>query len=198
LLASPYSLRGLFLKKGLVFSTGAIAAAISAHAVEAAPAGLAAASVAAASILGLAEEGARLMGWAMAKAGLLAGAAVVMPMVCVTLAVPQLIGKTSEAPALTEVTAFNLFTNAPDRFRAGPYCYSISGKEITPRFCGIASRESNAHWHPRTGRTSRAPCSKLATFITRCCSHDVAGSPRNPQCGDQPVHGKSESITKMT
>ncbi len=40
-------LRGLFLKKGVVLSVGAIAAAVSAHAVEAAPAGLTAASVAA-------------------------------------------------------------------------------------------------------------------------------------------------------
>jgi RNA polymerase sigma factor (sigma-70 family) len=134
-------LRGLFLKNGIALSSGAIAGAVSAHAVEAAPAGLAASAVAAAkgkvaavSILGLADGGVKLMGWAKVKAALLVGAAVAVPMISASLTMPHLLGRSAlvlavtDWTAFTEVTAVSLFTNAPDRFRTGPYGYDITGK----------------------------------------------------------------------
>ena len=127
-------LRGLFRKQGMALSTATLAEAVSAHAVQAAPAGLSAASaaaakgtVAAASITGLAEGGAKLMAWATLKTGLLAGLAVLVPVLCATVALPRLARHTPPTPALTEVAAFSLFTNAPDRFRQGSYGYVISG-----------------------------------------------------------------------
>jgi RNA polymerase sigma factor (sigma-70 family) len=125
-------LRGMFLKKGIVLSVGAIAAAVSAHAVEAAP------------------GGAKFMWWAAVKAGLI-GAALIVPMICATWAVPQLISRNSGARAssepatFTEVIAFNLFTNAPDRFRPGSYSYVISGIALLDSH-NVAQYSARAEW----------------------------------------------------
>ena len=62
------------------------------------------------------------MVWAKVKAGLLAGAVVAVPMICATLTVPHV----AVRPA--EIIAFNLFTNAPLRYRDGPFQYAISGE----------------------------------------------------------------------
>lgn len=131
-------LRGLFVKRGLALSTGAIAGAISSQAVERAPTGLAATSVAAvkgtaagASILGLADGGAKLMTWALIKAALLIGAALIVPMVCITLSVPKLTGSFSESPG-TEMTTFDLFTSGGSGFRLGEYGYFINGSNDVP------------------------------------------------------------------
>ncbi len=138
-------LRGLFFKSGVALSTGAIAGAVSAHSVEAAPAGLAASAVAAAkgkaaavSIAALAQAGAKLMHWAMLKTALMLGSAAALPVVCASLAVPHVVGHRSQALASadatssTEVAAFNLFTNATSPSTTARYQpavqYYISGK----------------------------------------------------------------------
>jgi RNA polymerase sigma factor (sigma-70 family) len=152
-------LRRLFFKKGIVLSAAAIAGAVSAHAIEAAPAGLAASAVAAAkgkavvaSILALAEGGEKLMSWAMLKTGLLIGAAVAVPLICASLTVPHLIRRTTEvAPvtdwaAFTEVTALSLFTNAPNRFRSGPYEYRVAGKRSVDEFGRQRGYSARAEW----------------------------------------------------
>jgi len=163
-------LRGLFMNRGVALSVGAIAAALSAHAVEAAPAGLTAASLTAlkttvgsASIVGLADGGAKLMGWAAVKLGLLAGGVVMVPLICATLVVPKFSGKpvevrrAGEMAELAEVAAFDLFTNAPARFRPGPYFYFISGSssmDVSNR--PIQQFQARAEWFvPRvSGRLS--------------------------------------------
>jgi RNA polymerase sigma factor (sigma-70 family) len=129
-------LRRLLLGRGVMLSAGAIAGAVSAPSVEAAPAGLAASVVAAAkgtaaaaSIVGLAKGGAQLMAWTAVKTGLLIGAAVALPTVCASLAVPHFVHHTEDVRAsaeragLAETTAFNLFTNTADNTTSSPFQY---------------------------------------------------------------------------
>jgi hypothetical protein len=108
--------------------------------------------VAAASILGLAEAGAKVMGWAMLKTGLLIGAAVAVPLICATLTVPHLGNRASQATAkpgpmdpgaFTQVAAVDWFTNTPDRFRPGPFEYVISGQD------GVDDRGKNWGYNAR-------------------------------------------------
>lgn len=157
-------LRGLFIKKGIVLSTAAIAGAVSAHSVQAAPAGLAVSAAAAAhgtaatgSVLALAEGGAKLMSWATVKTGLLAGAAVVaVPLVCASLAVPHLVGRYAtgsagatvftEETGYTQAVAFNLFTNTAEKARPGPYFYTVTAKGATDYLGREKGYEARAEW----------------------------------------------------
>jgi RNA polymerase sigma factor (sigma-70 family) len=140
-------LRGLFLKKGLTLSAGAIAGAVSAHSVEAAPAGLRASAVAAAkgkaaaaSVVWLADGGGKSLSWTTTKTVLLLGAAVAVPILCASLTVQRLV----QGPP--ELAAFSLFTPAPDRFKSGWWDYAISGEGAVDQFNVVWHYKARAEW----------------------------------------------------
>jgi RNA polymerase sigma factor (sigma-70 family) len=140
-------LRGSFLRRGVVLSTVAIAGAVSAHSVQAAPAGLSALAVAAAkgkataaSVAALAEAGAKWMSWAKLKFALLIGAAAVVPTLGTGVAVHHL--ATRSAPS----TAYDLFANAPVRFGSLGYDYAISGEGAVDQYDKVWHYKARAEW----------------------------------------------------
>jgi hypothetical protein len=74
-------------------------------------------------------------------------------LVCASLTVPHIIQRSAKLPVVTnwslftEVTAFNLFTNAPDRFRASPYQYSVAGsRSVDNRGLRLNQYNARAEW----------------------------------------------------
>ena len=117
-------LRLMFLKRGVALSTTAISGAVSAHSVQAAPAGLKVSAVAAAKgnaatvgALTLAQDGLKWMTWIKVRGVL----GVIVPVVCVTLAVARL-------SADSTLIAFSSF-GAVKRFDQS-LAWSVSGSTV--------------------------------------------------------------------
>ncbi len=138
-------LRGSFLRKGIALSTAVIAGAVSAHSVQAAPAGLSALTVAAAkgtaaaSVLDLAAGAAKWMGWAKLKLAFLLGATAAMPLLGTGVVVQHLV---QSAQTIT----YDQFAGPPVRFRSTWYDYAIAGEGSVDQFNKVWHYKARAEW----------------------------------------------------
>jgi RNA polymerase sigma factor (sigma-70 family) len=119
-------LRRIFLKRGVASTTAIIAAAMSAHSVQAAPAmlvtsataaGIAKGAAAGGSTLTLIEGALKHMAWAKAKTTVVAGILILSTAATATLAIKQLSSQRREAPSRIVANSLGNFT---DQMRRQP------------------------------------------------------------------------------